>query len=326
MKGGAGLFELSDKNCMNTLPEALARRYRSADGPSLKVALWLMCAGSGEALEIADSLAIPLETVERALALWLAEGLIIESGVASEGAARPKAKKRQPPMMSKRLSDERAAELALCDGNVAALLQETQALIRRPLDNAESRALLELYECEELPVEVILTVVAFCEPRLKNKRSLISGVRRHAAAWADEGVRDAESAARHVKLLETRERREKEVAEALGYVEEDPFTKPQRAMIARWYEDYGYNADFAREAFERTGNDSVAYINAILKSWYKKGYTSIKDTYAEGFNAKETPSRERAAVNAARRESPHEVSRGENSLFETAIREINAKG
>lgn len=305
------MFELSDKKYASSLPEALARRYRSADGPALKVALWLVCAGSGRASEIADSLAMPLETVERALALWAAEGLIKESGeTVADKKETPEAKPRKP---IKQLSDKRAAELALCDANVAALFQETQELIGRVLDNAESRALLELYECEELPVEMILTVVAFCAPRLKNKRSLVSRVRREAADWAEAGVSDALSAAKHVKLLETREKREKEVAAALGYTEENPFNKSQRAVVARWYEEYGYNAEFAREAFERTGNDSIAYINAILKGWHKKGYLTVKDTYAEGFNAREASSRERENASGG-------------SLFEDAVREINSKG
>ncbi len=305
------MFELSDKKYAATLPEALTRRYRSADGPALKVALWLLCAGSGSASEIADSLAMPLETVERALALWAVEGLIKESGGENTGGEKQPADAAKPRKPVKQLSDKRAAELALCDGNVAALLQETQELIGRTLDNSESRALLELYECEELPVEMILTVVAFCAPRLKNKRSLVSRVRREAADWAEAGVSDALSAARYVKLLETREKREKEVAAALGYSEENPFNKSQRAAVARWYEEYSYSAEFAREAFERTGNDSIAYINAILKSWHKKGYLTIKDTYAEGFNARETSSRERESASGG-------------SLFEDAVREINS--
>ena len=304
------MFELSDKKYARSLPEALSRRYRSADGPALKVALWLLCEGSGRAREIADSLAMPLETVERALALWAAEGLIKESGDGAPADEKTAAVNPKPRKPVKRLSDERAGELALCDPDVAALFQQTQELIGRVLDNAESRALLELYECEELPVEVILTVVAFCAPRLKNKRSLVSRVRREAAEWVEAGVSCAESAAKYVKLLETREKREKEVAEALGYTEENPFNKSQCAAVARWYEEYGYNAEFAREAFERTGNDSVAYINAILKSWHKKGYATIKDTYAEGFNARDASSRERDYDS-------------KESLFEAAIRELN---
>ncbi|MEG0752008.1 MAG: DnaD domain protein [Oscillospiraceae bacterium] len=293
------MFILCNNSERGSLPDALVKRYRSADGPALKVALFLVCEGESSSENISDSLALPLETVERALIFWTSAGLVYEQCDTALQKVTHEPKKRA----RRTLTSERAGELALRDPNVSVLMQETQSIIGRTLDNLESRILLEIYECDELPVDVILMITAYCMPRIKNKRSLLAAVARTASDWSDEGVCNATSAEQRIKLLEMRERREIEVAKALGY-ELGSFNKSQRAAIARWYEELGFDASFAREAHERTGNDSIAYINTILKSWHKKGYRTIKDTYSEVSNAPTKSSR---------------ANTGGDSLLKTAV-------
>lgn len=234
---------------------------------------------------------MPEQTAERALKFWLSAGLIVvqqenspPSPVSVKKVAAPKAP----------LTPARINELSLRDPGVAALMQETQAIVGRTLDSFESKLLLETYENSALPVDVLLTVVAYVAPRLRSKRSLMTAVSHTAEDWAEQGVTDGQAAGEYIKLLETREQREKQVALSLD-TPDAVFTKPQKAHIARWFEEYGYNASFVREAYLRTGNSSVPYISSVLKSWHNKGYKRLRDIEQESCNAPAVSSRSNGA-------------------------------
>ncbi len=269
------MVSLSKEFKASCLPEVFKQRYPEADGPSLKVALYVMCSGDCEITEISEGLGIPEETVERAVNYWTKLGLFLSP----EGAqARTGAMVARAP-----LSVDDVGELTLRNPELEVLLQETQQFLARPLDSLESRTLVETYEYDGFPVDVILTAVAYCAPRVKNRRSVVHFAAKTLSQWAENGVSDLDSAERYIHLLETREAREREVAEVLGC--DAPFTKAQRGYIADWYEQYGYNADFVKEVFLRSGRDSISYINSVLKRWYASGYRTIRDTRAEQTNA-----------------------------------------
>lgn len=278
------------------LPAALKERYRVADGPAIKVALFLLCAGSGDEETVADALSLPLDTVGRALAFWKTAGLITDDPSAAKSAAQKKMPAASGPALfeidRKPLTPSQISGMLLRNPELAVLLQETQYLLGRPLDSLESRIIVEIFEYDELPVDVILMVVAYCKPRVKNKRTIIGKASRTAAEWRENGIDNAGAVEEHIRLLELREQREREVAETL-MLENADFTRAQCAHIARWYEIYGYNIDFVKEAYMRCGNSSVAYINSILKSWNQNGYTTIRDTRAVPSNAPAPVSRKK---------------------------------
>lgn len=275
------LCQKFDEGC---LPAALKERYRVADGPAIKVALFLLCTQSGDEESVADGLSLPLETVRRALEFWQAAGLISTQPPQPEIIQQPSVQQIRPEAERIQLSPSRISNMLLDNPELAALLQEAQYLLGRPLDNIESRILLEIFEYEELPVDVILMIVAYSLPRAKNRRTAISKAARMAASWHEQGVCDTASAECRLRLLEHRERREREVAELLG---EDAanFTSAQRGYIARWQEEYGYGLEFINEAYLRGGSKSINYINGMLKNWYRSGYKTIKDTRAAPSNA-----------------------------------------
>ena len=176
------------------------------------------------------------------------------------------------------------AELSLRDPAIATLLQETQVFLGRTLDPLESRTLLEIYDYDELPVEVILMLVAYCVPRLKNKRALTTMAARIADDWYAQGIVTVPDAEAHIRLLEQREAREAQVAQVLEL--KDPgFNKSQKARIAQWFEEYGFGLDFVREAYLAYGNNSIAYLHKILQGWYNSGVHSLNDVRREFSNA-----------------------------------------
>ncbi len=281
-------YSISPSCAECTLPPALSDSYRRADGPALKVALYLLCTKESSVDQVSDALSISEETVRRALAFWQNAGLIVPGSNLSEcgadRASRPDAAPAKTAAVKParaRLTPERAAELTLRDPAIAVLFQETQRFLGRTLDAAESRTLLELYEYDELSVDVILLLVAYCLPRIRNKRSLCSMVSRIADDWCEQGITSLSDAEKQIRLLELREQRETEVAEALE-MKDPSFSKSQKALIAKWFEEYGYDAAFVREAYLAKGNSSLAAVGKVLQNWYNSGYTSLRQVRGAG--------------------------------------------
>ncbi len=310
-KTGCTVYKLTGEFDSNSLPSPLSERYRTADGPALKAALFLLCEGGCESAgALASALAMSEEVAARALAFWESAGLAVCGGD-TPPADKKKAAPR-PPKASARapLSSERIRELSLRDPSIAALYQESETLVGRPLDALESRMLAEICEYDKLPVEVVLTIVAYCAPRAKSNRKIISLAARMATEWSERGISDGEKANEYIRLLEQREKREAQVAELLD-LKDKGLSRTAKAHVARWFEEYGYDADFVRAAYMRlqsSGNavdNPVAYINTILKDWYNSGYTSIKDTMERGGNVQAEASKSR--------------ERGENSLTKLAL-------
>ncbi len=285
-----------------------------ADGPALKVALFLLGGGEGDAEKICDALSMPAETVERALTFWCKAGLLSDRAPAprtvtdAAGSVLREVQPAAPPRhVRAAMTPERAAELSLRDPAIAVMLQETQRFLGRTLDAVESRTLLELYEYDELPVDLILMLVAYCLPRVRNKRALCTMVARIADDWYAQGIATPADAEKQIRLLERREQREVAVAAALELA--DPsFSKGQKLTIAKWFEEYGYNESIVREAYLVKGNASIAYIGKILQNWYNSGYRTLKQIRDAG-SAHNAP----AAPPAARK-------KGGGSLLKKAVR------
>ncbi len=286
------------KDC--ALPAPILERYRTADGPALKVALYLLSGGGGEPEKIAGTLSLPQGSVDRALGFWHAAGLLTEKQPGQAAASPAESPRPAPAAQGTRpralpgLSAERAAALTLRDPNVSVLLQEAQRFLGRPLDTAESRTLLELYEAGDFSVEVILMLIAYCLPRVRNRRSLCTMVRRIAEDWYEQGISTSGEAENQIRLLELREAREERVAAALD-LKDPSFSKSQKAAIAKWFEVYGYDELFVREAYLAKGNPSIAYIGKILQGWYNDGVSGLRQVRNGGAspNAPASPSKKR---------------------------------
>ncbi|MEA5050178.1 MAG: DnaD domain protein [Oscillospiraceae bacterium] len=306
------MFILKEQFNPGCLPAPLAQKYRSADGPALRAALYLLCEGGcADAQTLAAALGMGEAVAERSLAYWESAGLVAQSADAS-AAAPAKRKKETPPQASARppLTSEAIGELSLRDGAIAALFQESEAIVGRPLDTLETRMLAEIYAYDKLPVDVVLTIVAYCAPRAKSNRKIIALASRTAAEWSEQGICDSARADAQVRLLERREKNEAAVADALSLRDKE-FSRAAKAHIARWFEEYHYDIGFVQAALARlqsAGNpvdNPVAYINTILKDWYNSGYTSVRDTMERAANIQPT-------ATARRRQ-------GENSMMKLAL-------
>ena len=270
------MFALASSAKPENLPVSLIERYRNADGPSLKVAIYLMLGNSPDASHIAGDLSLPISTVERALRFWHLAGLLVEE----EAVRQPKQEIKKPLRDIRRLSAEESNQL-LRNPEVAQLLRETQNLLGRVITPAESARLLTIYQYDELPVGVILMVVAFSEPRAG--RNLFGYAERIARSWKEEGIDTIEKAEKHLSLIERRETRYREISLIFG-VSDSSFSYREKEYINSWFEELGYDTAFAQEAYERTAAKTVPAVNRILHAWSNKGYTTLRETRTEVSN------------------------------------------
>ncbi|NLL91973.1 MAG: DnaD domain protein [Ruminococcaceae bacterium] len=281
------MYKLNEKFIVDSLPSAFVERYRTADGPALKVALFLMLGNNCDISQIASELSLPESTVERSLDFWYKAGLLLSEdtpeSVKNNRSVKPSVKKER------KMSAERTAKI-FRNPEVSALLQEVQSFLGRTLTQSESQRLLCIYEYDELPVEVILMAVAYSKENAK--RNLFGYIERIASEWKEEGLITSDKVEKHLSILADRKKKYENISKVLA-VEFNSLKYRDRQYIDRWYEEYGYDESFVEEALSRSTNNSVSYINKILASWFQKGYATIKETRQEVTNAPIKSSRKR---------------------------------
>ena len=302
------MLTLSEKFNLDGFPVSFIERYRSADSSALKVGLFLLFGNIADIDGISKELSIPISDVERSLNYWLAAGFLTDASAEKKKPDCSHVKKPVIPQNERRMPTTKIAKY-LRNPEIAALLQEAQAYLGRTLSQNESERLLCIYEYDELPVEVILIIVAYSKKRAK--RNLIGFIEKIAREWKEDEIDTSIKAEEHLAVLDMRERRYKLISELLD-TDVSVFKFRDRLYIDQWFEQLGYDGVLVEEAKLQSGNNSVAYLNKILRSWSEKGYRTVKDTRQE-------ISQSAAPVTSRRKKS------GSENLFQRSIRDSGSK-
>ncbi len=237
----------------------------------LRVALYALDTGETDAARVASALRLKTpESARRALAYWKGAGLFADAAApAGELAAAP---------VRAHLTTPEVAQASLCDPAVAGLLQECQRLIGGVVPQSDANIFASLYLTDGLPVDMILLGVSHCAAHGKRSARYIE---RMLLGWQREGIDSGEAAERYLRLLQQRAENERETAELLG-LPDAKFTRGERAAIADWYENFGYDRAMIAEAIGYAGEKkNVRYVNGILRAWYTKGFKNVQDVIAE---------------------------------------------
>lgn len=258
------MVQINPKYSGTTLPLPLAERYVSADGPSLRVALFLLINGPSEPERISEKLNIPLSLVEEALRFWRACGLTadIKEGAKAEAFTR-----------------------VLRDEDIAVLLQETQIFLGRPIDVKESRRLTDTVSENSISPDILLLALSYSMGNLPANTNLINYACRTAVDWNSKGIYDIASAEEYVRNLEKVNEFAVKVCDILDLPQEK-LTRKNRENLDVWINVYGYGEEFVKEAYIRFGKNSINYINSVLTSWFKNGYRTVKETRKSTSNVK----------------------------------------
>lgn len=273
-----------------TVPHIIFKKLSTATEDQLRVALCAVAQGMADPLAVAQELGLSKTSVELAFAYWVGAGLFLPDGEVP--AKTPALPKRGPRMTSRDI-----VEASRTDSEIALLISESQNLLGHMLSPAESSRIVTLYVQDKLPIDMILTVMAHFIA--KGQRN-VSYIEKVLISWREEGICDGIAAERHLGTLEKREDYEAEVAKLLG-VKPDGFTAGERTLIARWYEDFAFDADMIEAALLRAGEkNNVRYLSGILKKWHASGYKTPRDIPAEGENLQPTGRRTPARTPVAK--------------------------
>ncbi len=274
------MYSLSSDIDTSLLPLSLVERYRLADAAALKVALFMILNKHSEPARIATELNIPIEKVEKSLKFWTDCGFLAYANHdVQEQSTKPQTVvPSETEEVKKEYSIFDVERNLLRNPELSQLFQEAQRYLGRTISDSETSRLFTIYMSFELPVDVLLMIIAYSKKRAK--RNLFNYIEKICKAWKDEGINCAEKAEKHLKLLEKRERREIKVSRILD-VEHDSFKYKDKERITRWYEEFGFTSTIIEEAQKYCNEEqkhSVAYINSILKDWHKKGVKTVADT------------------------------------------------
>ncbi len=274
------MYSLSNEIDPSFLPLSLVERYRLADAAALKVALFMILNKHSDSMRISTDLNIPIEKVEKSLKFWTDCGfLVCENPNTQMQNTKPQTVvPDKTEDIQKEYSIFEVEKTLLRNPEISLLFQEAQRYLGRTISDSETSRLFTMYMSFELPVDVLLMIIAYSKKRAK--RSLFNYIEKICRSWKDEGINCAEKAEKHLKLLEKRERREIKIARILD-VEPDSFKYKDKERITKWYEEFGFTSTLIEEAQKYCNEEqkhSVAYINSILQDWHKKGVKTVADT------------------------------------------------
>ncbi len=262
------------------VPQLVLNQLERGEENLTRVALYILSTGNLDPTDIARALRLrTVSSAQRALDFWYGAGLL-ERAEQSTAVPEPETAVRPP-----RLTSAEVAAVSCNDPQVSVLVQECQKLLGCMINQNDTNILVSLYCNDKIPVDTILYAAAYSVGEGHRSARYIERV---VLRWKESGIVTGEEAERYLHLLEKRRKIETEVAHVLG-CEDRHFTTAERKLIASWFEEMKYDLAMVQEAcLYAEGKKNIRYINGIFKSWFSKGWRSVKDVQAaqalEGVN------------------------------------------
>ena len=165
------------------------------------------------------------------------------------------------------------------------LYREVERIVSRPLTDHDLKCLYTVYDYLALPPEVILLLTGYvarrvCREKGKSGRRLrVPQIQKEAFRWKRLGVDTVERAEEYLRRQELVDRREWKILAIVGVSAPRAAVEREREYIERWV-GLGLSDELIALAYERTVYQKTAmnwpYMNKILLSWSKAGYTTAQ--------------------------------------------------
>lgn len=290
------------------VPACVVDHYiKIADGKQLKVLLYLLrnSAAALRAEDIAVMTGVEPCDAEDALLFWENVGVLASRGdtlAPAEGdpAFNPFGAGLLPPVPpvsggdsgEKVPADVRVKlggepqfppkEIASAIGGdeaVRYLFETFERLAGRPTKHAERNALMILVEEVGMPSEVAVMLVEYC---FSIDRATPAYMKAAALEWCESGIDSIGKAEERIKLLRSRHTLENRLRGMFGRT--SAFSKSEKEILSLWAQA-AYPDELYEEAYDlcmkNTGRLSLKYMDAVLRSWAEKGYTTVSQTREE---------------------------------------------
>ena len=261
---------------------------RLASENQLKVLLYVL-RNNGENLtekSVGEQLNIAEGDVKDAVSFWIDRGVLSTQGDIPQGEKPEKSdqqlvevKKKPRPLSRVQKPDSIFVSRRINEDNeLAALVQETQVILGKPISNGDTATLVMLHDTDGLPCDVLMMLIQYCHSIGKDNMRYIE---KMAVSWAAEEITTIERAEEKITNLEKYGEAWNRVAMIFGIQNSGSPTKAQQENANRWINEWHFSDEMLREAYERCVNKknsfNITYTNGILKNWNKRNITSLKE-------------------------------------------------
>lgn len=166
------------------------------------------------------------------------------------------------------------------DNEIAALLNEAQYILGRPISPNENAGMIMMHDNDGLPCEVILMLLTYGTSNQKGMRQ----IEAMGAAWAKEGIKTLEQADEKIRELEESKEAWHKVQSILGLEFRKP-TQKEEENYTRWIKEWNFSDDMIKEAYDicvnAKGKFIPNYVNTVLQRWYQSNIKTVEQVRAE---------------------------------------------
>ncbi len=270
----------------NGLPEHFDALLKNADEVDLRVliSVLMLSRQSGDVLDVKglpEALNMEKSELDASLKFWRGAGILKnESAKAEEGAvASPKkttetAHRGGAVERSGTLCEYSTAELAaLMESRrvSAELIDEAQRIYGKIFRVYDTGILVGIVDQLGFDEEAVLAILAYT---VRKGKKTLRYAERVAMAFYDEGITEASEVIARIHRME-------QAAETVGKIKtlfgmgSRELTATEKKLFSAWTEQYGYDIDVIRLAYDITV-DTIQkpvpkYAGSILESWHKEG-------------------------------------------------------
>lgn len=270
-------YSLNNQSLINpaVVPSEVTDKYlKLASGEQLKVLLYFIrnIYSGIEAEDIAAYLKLPVSEVLDALNFWEQTGILIKT--VSEKVLSEKKEKPTVKALSVKPTREEIAVLSDTDPMISFLLREAELKFGRALRGSELQTLVWLYSDYGMDISLIFMLIEYA---ISEKRANIGFIESTALGWIDSGIDSITAAEKYIEE-QSRKKTSWSIVQRLFGIEQRNPTAKELQFCYRWIDEWAFKSDMLKQAYDKCvdakGKVSFSYINKILESWHKNGFTS----------------------------------------------------
>lgn len=257
--------------------------------------------GRAEPEEIAERLGISVADVQDAMHSWQECGVIGRDGASYAAQTPPREEKPaerpelcvkddaaeradpsadKPGASRRRLNTRQINEMSRGDENIAYLLQESQAVLGKPLTPVATDTIVALYGYYGMQPDMVLMLLQYCISKGKDSMRYVEKV---AASWIEQGIDTHEKAEQEILRAAQRDEYEHKIRKLFG-IYDRALAASEKKYILSW-ETHGCDPALVQLAFERAvevkGKLSFPYINGIVQNWIEQGIVTARQAAEE---------------------------------------------
>lgn len=214
-------------------------------------------------------------------------------GLAQGSCPSPASVPAQPALVDDRPPEYTRGDIAHAlerEMSFHGLYLEMERLLGKVFSDADLKSLYTIYDYLALPVEVIFMLGGYVVRSSRRQKGeaapppRMSEVKKEAFRWKRLGITTVERAEEFLRRQESIDQREWGVLSAVGVTQKRPAIDREREYINRWV-GWGFSDEMIHLAYERTifrkGQMNWPYVNKILESWHKSGFTTPQQVEQE---------------------------------------------